>query len=218
MIAQLEIVPGRDLTLPCLDVGIDELLHTTAVQAYDMVMVVSFIHLEYRHRPFEVMASDQAGGFELGQHTVNRSEPNIVMRFEQTFVDVFRTQVARIRGDSRAVKQILLNFLSNAVKFTPEGGFVRVLASLDEHGRYCLAVQDSGIGMTDAETKIALSPFGQIDSGLARKHEGTGLGLPICKSLMELHEGEVVIASAPNKGTTLTAWFPASRVILDRAA
>jgi signal transduction histidine kinase len=116
-----------------------------------------------------------------------------------------------LRADARAVKQLLLNFLSNAVKFTPEGGEVRVEAQ-DDAG-LALSVIDTGIGMTAAEIEVALSPFGQVDSRLARKHDGTGLGLPICRSLLELHGGELRLTSTPNVGTTLTAWFPPQRLI-----
>ncbi len=116
-----------------------------------------------------------------------------------------------LRADARAVKQLLLNFLSNAVKFTPEGGEVRVEAE-DDTG-LTLSVVDNGIGMTAAEIDVALAPFGQVDSRLARRHDGTGLGLPICRSLMELHGGELRLTSAPNVGTTLAAWFPPVRVI-----
>ena len=116
-----------------------------------------------------------------------------------------------LKADARAVKQLLLNFLSNAVKFTPEGGEVRVEAHEDEG--FVLSVADTGIGMTPAEIQVALAPFGQIDSRLARKHDGTGLGLPICRSLMELHGGELRVTSQPDVGTTLTAWFPPARVV-----
>jgi signal transduction histidine kinase len=126
--------------------------------------------------------------------------------------------LVRGRADARVVKQLLLNFLSNAVKFTSEGGRVTVRTSCDAGGSICLAVDDTGIGMSEAELAVALSPFGQIDSTLARKHEGTGLGLPICKSLMELHGGELSVASKPNQGTTATACFPASRAVASRAS
>jgi len=121
--------------------------------------------------------------------------------------------VPPLRADARVVKQLLLNFLSNAVKFTPDGGRVTVRTACDAGGRICLSVEDTGIGMNAAELAIALSPFGQIDSKLARRHEGTGLGLPICKSLMELHGGELSVTSKPNHGTTATARFPASRSV-----
>jgi PAS domain S-box-containing protein len=118
-----------------------------------------------------------------------------------------------LRADARAVKQLLLNFLSNAVKFTPDGGEVKVRAACDARGGFCPSVTDTGIGMSSAEIEVALSPFGQIDSKLARKHDGTGLGLPICRSLMDLHGGALTLASTPGAGTTLAAWFPAARVI-----
>jgi signal transduction histidine kinase len=127
-------------------------------------------------------------------------------------------EAARLRGDARAVKQVLLNFLSNAVKFTPEGGTVGVTAHLDGNGGFCLSVRDSGIGMSKADIAVAMAPFGQIDSRIARKHKGTGLGLPICKSLMELHGGDIAIDSEPGLGTTMTARFPRDRVVADRAA
>jgi signal transduction histidine kinase len=119
----------------------------------------------------------------------------------------------QLRADARAIKQVLLNFLSNAVKFTPEGGQVTVNVECKGSGKLCLSVTDTGIGMSAADIAIALQPFGQVDSNLARKNEGTGLGLPICKSLVELHGGELSVTSEPNAGTTMTAIFPASRTI-----
>ena len=118
-----------------------------------------------------------------------------------------------LRADGRAVKQLLLNFLSNAVKFTQTGGEVSIRADAHPGRGLNLSVSDTGIGMSAAEIEVALSPFGQVDSKLARKHQGTGLGLPICKSLMELHGGDLTVTSRPNEGTTLTARFPAERVV-----
>jgi signal transduction histidine kinase len=123
-----------------------------------------------------------------------------------------------LKADPRAVKQLLLNFLSNAIKFTPEEGEVRLQARLDPRERLVLSVSDTGIGMTHSEIEVALSAFGQVDSNLARRHEGTGLGLPICRSLIELHGGEMIVESAPNVGTTLAAHFPASRTVRRDAA
>jgi signal transduction histidine kinase len=127
-------------------------------------------------------------------------------------------EVTGLRGDPRTIKQILLNFLSNAVKFTPAGGTVTVVTSRDEAGRACLSVRDTGIGMSERDLAVALSPFGQIDSAMARKHQGTGLGLSICKSLMELHGGDVLLQSTQGVGTTITARFPRERVVLCAAA
>jgi signal transduction histidine kinase len=128
---------------------------------------------------------------------------------------------AALRADVRAVKQVLLNFLSNAIKFTPEGGCVTARVTTDADGGLCLSVSDTGIGMTAKEIDVALAPFGQVDSLIARKHKGTGLGLPICKSLLELHGGALRVTSEPDVGTTLIARFPRSRSCepapLDRA-
>jgi len=124
--------------------------------------------------------------------------------------------VPALRADARSVKQLLLNFLSNAVKFTPEGGEVHVVVAAEPGAGLTLSVTDTGIGMTEADIEVALQPFGQIDSKLARRHDGTGLGLPICRSLMELHGGELRVASTPDVGTTLTAWFPPNRIVRSR--
>lgn len=120
-------------------------------------------------------------------------------------------ELPELRADERALRQILLNLLSNAVKFTPEGGTVSIRCRVARAG-LSIIVTDTGIGMSASEIEVALSPFGQIDSKLARKHQGTGLGLPITRSLARLHGGEISIESESNKGTTITATFPAERL------
>ncbi len=117
-----------------------------------------------------------------------------------------------IRGDERAIKQVLLNLLSNAVKFTPDGGRVTV-AARSSRREFAISVTDTGIGMSKSEIEVALTPFGQVDSQHARKHKGTGLGLTICRSLLQLHGGDLVVESMPGKGTTMTAIFPVSCVV-----
>ena len=116
--------------------------------------------------------------------------------------------------DERLVKQMLINLLSNAVKFTPEGGQIQITLARDAGGgELLLKVSDTGIGLTPQEIAVALTPFRQVESGLNRKHAGTGLGLPLVKSLIELHGGNIRIESEPQRGTTVTLVFPASRVI-----
>ncbi|HSZ74514.1 MAG TPA: ATP-binding protein, partial [Rhizomicrobium sp.] len=119
--------------------------------------------------------------------------------------------VPALRADERSVKQILLNLLSNAVKFTPKGGSVTTGITFSPRGGFHVAVTDTGIGMSAEEIEVALSPFGQIDSQIAREHHGTGLGLPITRSLLALHGGELSVKSEPKLGTTMTAHFPAER-------
>jgi len=114
-------------------------------------------------------------------------------------------------ADEARVRQIGLNLLSNAVKFTRAGGRVSISTGLDGRGGIAIAVTDTGIGMTADEIAIALEPFRQVTSSLSRTNEGTGLGLPLTKTLVELHGGRLDIASAPGRGTTVTVTFPPAR-------
>jgi PAS domain S-box-containing protein len=116
-----------------------------------------------------------------------------------------------VRGDSVRMKQIVINLLSNAVKFTPAGGRVSLSARATQ-GACQLEVTDTGIGMTTAEIAKAMQPFQQIDSSLSRRYEGTGLGLPLTKSLVELHGGTLRLESVPRIGTTVTVRFPGWRM------
>ncbi len=118
-----------------------------------------------------------------------------------------------LRADPRKIKQILLNLLSNAVKFTAAGGTVTVAAARDASGGITLEVADTGIGIDPADFAKVLAPFGQVDSGLGRKYEGTGLGLPLARAFAELHGGSLVLASRPGVGTQVTVQVPPSRVI-----
>jgi two-component system cell cycle sensor histidine kinase PleC len=113
----------------------------------------------------------------------------------------------------RMVRQILINLVGNAIKFTPAGGTVCIAGHMLPDGSYALAVRDSGVGMTDEEIVVALTPFGQISNLMAAKHSGTGLGLPLAKAMMELHGGSLAIASAPLRGTTVLLTFPPGRVL-----
>ena len=125
--------------------------------------------------------------------------------------DVSRA-LPRIDADERAMKQILLNLLSNAVKFTPEGGTVVVAAELRHDRSLAVAVRDTGIGIAPENIPRALAPFSQVDSSLSRRYEGTGLGLPLVKSLIELHGGRLELESTVGEGTVATIVFPAARV------
>ena len=117
-----------------------------------------------------------------------------------------------IWADNRLLKQILVNLLSNAIKFTPVGGTVSIGAALSPSG-ISISVSDTGIGMSANEISKAMSEYGQVDSKVARDHQGTGLGLPICLSLAMLHGGSLEIVSQPGSGTTVTLALPASRIL-----
>ncbi len=115
-------------------------------------------------------------------------------------------------ADERRLRQILLNLLSNAIKFTLPDGKVTVSLALESEGALLLAVEDTGIGMSQSHIQIALTPFGQVDSQLNRKYEGAGLGLPLTRQLVDLHDGELDITSRLGQGTRVTARFPAYRI------
>jgi signal transduction histidine kinase len=119
----------------------------------------------------------------------------------------------QLRGDARRVRQILLNLLSNSVKFTSSGGAVSVQAGRADDGGLTVSVSDTGIGIAPEDMDKAMMPFGQVDGRLNRKYEGTGLGLPLAKSLTELHDGRLTIRSAVGKGTTVTLAFPVARTV-----
>jgi signal transduction histidine kinase len=117
-----------------------------------------------------------------------------------------------VRCDERRLKQILLNLLSNAVKFTPAGGHIVVRAAVEDGG-FVIAIEDTGIGIAAKDIAKAFRRFGQIDSRLQRKHEGTGLGLPLTKSMVELHGGRLTLDSTPGIGTKVTIWLPPERIL-----
>ncbi len=118
-----------------------------------------------------------------------------------------------LRADERRLKQVLLNLLSNAIKFTPPGGQVSVEANPSNRSGFTIKVSDTGIGIHPADIAKVLSPFGQVDSNLSRRYDGTGLGLPLSKALVELHGGRLSIDSKVGVGTTVTVTLPAERII-----
>jgi len=117
-----------------------------------------------------------------------------------------------IYADERRVKQVMINLLSNAIKFSPKGEQVSVNVRLTEEGSLTIAVADTGVGMDEEEVDKALSVFGQVDSGLNRKHEGSGLGLPLTKGLVERHGGTLEVKSKKDHGTLIMVTFPKERV------
>jgi len=117
-----------------------------------------------------------------------------------------------LKADKRRIKQVLVNLLSNAVKFTPSGGHVKLSAQVSDAG-LSLAVADSGIGIAPQDIPKVLELFGQVDSSLSRKYEGTGLGLPLSKQLVELHGGSLSLESQVNVGTTVTVTLPPERLV-----
>ncbi|MBV9686469.1 MAG: PAS domain S-box protein, partial [Alphaproteobacteria bacterium] len=120
--------------------------------------------------------------------------------------------------DRTRLTEILLNLLSNAIKFTELGGKIGISARRTQGGGAEFVVRDNGCGMTQAEIEIAVERFGQVDGGLARVHEGSGLGLPLARKLVELHGGSLTLRSEKGRGTTATVLLPSSRVLMAEPA
>ncbi len=165
----------------------------------------------------------EAGKIELHDEIVN--VPEIVeasLRFVQDRAQSiqvrlrseFSAELPRVRADPLRLKQVLLNLLSNAVKFTPEGGQVTVSAVLTPEREFLLSIADTGIGISPEDMSRVLEPFGQADTALHRSYDGTGLGLPLAKALVELHDGSLQLDSVVGGGTTVTVRLPRERVVL----
>ncbi len=116
-------------------------------------------------------------------------------------------------ADTHMVTQVVINLLSNAIKFTPTGGEVVATVVVGRDGTCALRISDTGIGIAEADITKVMEPFVQVESAFVREHDGTGLGLPLVQKIMELHGGELAIESKLGVGTTLTARFPAKRVL-----
>ncbi len=130
-----------------------------------------------------------------------------------TLASNLHDNLPRLKADQRMVKQMLINLLSNAVKFTPEGGHVVINGERREDGKVTLSITDTGIGIAAQDMEKVLTPFGQVDSAFSRRHEGTGLGLPLVKAMIELHDGTLTLRSEVGVGTTAILTFPAERVL-----
>ncbi len=138
------------------------------------------------------------------------------IRLDAQFTD---EPLPALRADKRMLKQILINLLTNAVKFTPPGGKVTMRWWANPADGFAFEVADTGIGMTREDIPKALARFGQVDGNRNRQYEGAGLGLPLTKSLVELHGGSLELHSRVNVGTTVTIRFPAERMVpVEKAA
>ena len=124
--------------------------------------------------------------------------------YEVAIADV----LPHVRADSARLRQILINLLGNAVKFTPCGGKVSLSAEATEEGGLQFRITDTGIGIPKDKIEIAMSPFGQVDGSLSRTYDGTGLGLPLTKRLVEMHGGTFELSSEPGRGTVITVRLP----------
>ena len=116
-------------------------------------------------------------------------------------------RIGDFTGDERKVKQILVNLLTNAVKFTPEGGQIKVEATLGDSA-VIISVTDTGIGIAPQDHEAIFEEFRQVGTNYAQKREGTGLGLSLTRKFVELHEGKIWVQSELGRGSTFTFTLP----------
>jgi signal transduction histidine kinase len=148
---------------------------------------------------------------ELLKSSINTIRP-IAERKSIEIICNIQKPATVIYVDSTKFKQVTLNLLSNAVKFTEPRGRIRLDSVFHNGGDLVLSIRDTGIGIPPEQIERIFRPFEQIADHLTREHEGTGLGLPIAKALIELHGGELVLSSKPGAGTTATLRLPGDRV------
>ncbi|MGM0562434.1 MAG: sensor histidine kinase [Pseudomonadota bacterium] len=163
----------------------------------------------------------EAGQLELDEETLQAQElvQDSLRILEQKaqkkgveLIDSCNAELPKFSGDGRRLRQVLINLLGNAVKFTPSGGQIRVHVQQDSDGGIVFSVQDTGIGIPEDKIEQVTKPFFQVDGTLARQHEGVGLGLAISRSLIEMHGGTLVAESTPGQGTTFHFTLSARRV------
>jgi len=130
-----------------------------------------------------------------------------------TIHDLYEKELPKIWADERAVRQICLNLVSNAIKFTPQGGEIWIKIGWTASGGQYVSVRDTGPGIPEEEIPVVLSSFGQGTNAIKSAEQGAGLGLPIVKGLIDLHGGSFTLRSKLREGTEVIVTFPAERVM-----
>ncbi|MBI1776824.1 MAG: hypothetical protein HYR63_15875 [Proteobacteria bacterium] len=209
-------------------IAFSEVIRDKAVDANDLRFrdYAADIHVAGRHllnliNDILDVSRIEVGRLELREEIVDIAETierclRLVRQRAQdaglTLEEAISPALPSVRGDRRRLKQIILNLLSNAIKFTQAGGRVSIAAAVAQDGGLVVSITDTGIGIKAEDIPTALTPFRQVDGGLNRNHDGAGLGLPLAKTLAELHEGRLEIASRVGHGTTVRLWLPPKRV------
>ena len=158
------------------------------------------------------IADDEVDLTETVEYTVRILGPRANSKEIDLTIDV-APEVSKLRADARLLRQILLNLVDNAIKFTPTDGQVAISSHCDTNGDLLIAVKDTGIGMALSDISMALEPFLQLRRSADIAFEGTGLGLPLARKMVELHDGTLLIESEEGAGTTVTLRFPKERVV-----
>src|SRR5690606_32261434 len=164
----------------------------------------------------------EAGRYELNEEAVTLAEVvadcHHLLKLRATnrgitIHELFEQNMPRVWADERATRQVVLNLLSNAIKFTPPGGEIWLKVGWTASGGQYLSVKDNGSGIPDEEIPVVLASFGQGTNSIKSAEQGAGLGLPIAKSLIDLHGGTFTLKSKLRIGTEVIITFPPERVM-----
>jgi signal transduction histidine kinase/membrane-bound lytic murein transglycosylase MltF len=196
------------------------------------VEYAAHIHSAGRHLLNLVNDALDLSAVEAGRMTLNEEVfdlealldeimPMLATRAEDADVALSRQRAARLRarvlGDERRLRQVIINLVDNAIKFTPMGGSVEVSLDLGDDGSLRVVVADNGIGMSAEQLKSAFKAFERGTDPFVRASDGVGLGLALSSEIMKAHGGDIGMTSAQGEGTTACAWLPAGRVVQDAA-
>ena len=171
------------------------------------VSAIEVGRLQLHHQPFLFADAAQSAVTFVSSRA---AEQGVQMRLDESL-----SRAPMLYADPQRVKQILVNLLMNAVKFSQDGDTVTVDAQQHAEGWFEFSVSDTGVGMTRAEVARAMKRFEQVKMGLSRRREGSGLGLPLSQSLAELHGGSMIVHSVPGEGTRVTVTLPPACVLPD---
>lgn len=185
------------------------------------------IHLSARHLLDIInevldMSKIEAGRIDLDEQDIDMAgliesvvrimDARIVSSGIKIYKDI-QPDLPRLRADPRLIRQVMINLMTNAVKYSYPGGRITVTARVDENGELAFTIADTGVGIPQDRIEEAMEPFGQIhDPRISSKYQGTGLGLPLAKAMVELHGGSLALESQEGKGTTVSATFPKNSV------
>jgi two-component system cell cycle sensor histidine kinase PleC len=196
--------------------------HVPAYKDYSADIHNSGVHLLGLINEILDLSRIEAGRYELNEepvslaHVVGECGHLLQMRARNrglTIHELFETEMPRLWADERAVRQICLNLLGNAIKFTPQGGEIWLKAGWTASGGQYISVKDTGPGIPEEEIPIVLASFGQGSNSIKSAEQGAGLGLPIAKNLVDLHGGTFTLKSKLRIGTEVVITFPPERVM-----
>ena len=169
------------------------------------------------------MSKIEAGRIELDESEIDMSNVlgavtrMMVSRVFDTDIEIqlnIEGELPNLRGDQRLVRQILINLITNAVKFSKDKGLITITAGMTDHDEMHIAVKDQGVGIPKEKIEQAMQPFGQVFDRAENTHEqGTGLGLPLAKAMVEMHQGTLRLESDVGEGTNVLLYFPPERIL-----